>query len=62
MLLSQHIQKEDNILYPIANEILTPADQKEMEAGFEEVESKIMGPGVHEKYHHMIEDWEKKYK
>ena len=59
-LLGQHIQKEDTILYPIADQVLTHADQKELEAGFEEVEEKVMGPGVHERYHKMIEDFEKK--
>lgn len=59
-LLSQHIQKEDNILYPMADRILTSEDQKELENGFEEIEEKIMGPGVHERYHHMIEEWEDK--
>jgi hemerythrin-like domain-containing protein len=59
-LLSQHIQKEDNVLYPMADQILTSEDQKELEKGFEEVETKIMGPGVHERYHLMIERWEQK--
>ncbi len=59
-LLGQHIEKEDNILYPMANQILSSADQKELEDGFEEVEEKVMGPGVHERYHHMIEEWEEK--
>lgn len=59
-LLSKHIQKEDNILYPMANQILDDADQRELEKGFEEVEEKVMGPGVHERYHHMIEEWEEK--
>jgi len=61
-LLSKHIQKEDNILYPMANQILTKDDQEELLKGFEEVEEKVMGQGVHERYHHMIEEWEKKYK
>ena len=60
-LLRLHIQKEDDILYPMANNILTPADQKELEKGFAEIEEKIMGPGVHDKFHHMIEEWETKY-
>jgi len=54
-LLSKHIQKEDNVLYPLANQILDKEDQKELEKGFEEVEEKVMGPGVHERYHKMIE-------
>jgi hemerythrin-like domain-containing protein len=60
-LLSKHIQKEDNVLYPLANQILDKEDQKELEKGFEEVEEKVMGPGVHERYHKMIEQWEQKY-
>ncbi len=60
-LLSKHIPKEDNILYPMANQILTKEDQEELAKGFEEVEENVMGPGVHERYHHMIDEWEKKY-
>lgn len=60
-LLSQHIQKEDNILYPLADRILTPGDQEELAKGFERVEDEVMGPGVHERYHNMIEEWERRY-
>ncbi|MFY9606532.1 MAG: hemerythrin domain-containing protein [Thermoplasmata archaeon] len=60
-LLSKHIQKEDNILYPMANQILTKEDQEELAKGFEKVEENVMGPGVHERYYHMIDEWEKKY-
>jgi hemerythrin-like domain-containing protein len=59
-LLGQHILKEDNVLYPMANQILTPEDQKELEKGFTEVEEKVMGPGMHEKYHKMLEELELK--
>jgi len=59
-LLSQHIQKEDNVLYPMADRMLTKDDQKQLEQGFEKVENEIMGHGVHEKYHAMIEEWERK--
>jgi hemerythrin-like domain-containing protein len=60
-LLSKHIQKEDNVLYPLANQILDKEDQKELEKDFEKVEKEVMGPGVHERYHKMIEQWEQKY-
>ena len=60
-LLSRHIQKEDSVLYPLANQILDKDDQKELEEGFERVEKEIMGLGVHEGYHKMIEQWEQKY-
>lgn len=60
-LLSQHIQKEDSVLYPMANQILTSDDQEELVEGFEKVEEEIMGRGTHERYHHMIEEWEEKF-
>jgi hemerythrin-like domain-containing protein len=61
-LLSKHIQKEDNVLYPLANQILDKEDQIELERGFEAVEKDVMGPGVHEKYQKMIGQWEQKYR
>jgi len=60
-LLSMHIRKENGVLFPLADLVLTPDDQRELEASFEEVEEKVMGPGVHEKYHHMIEEWSARY-
>jgi len=59
-LLSAHIHKEDDILYPMADQLLSEADQRELERGFEDVEEKVMGPGVHERYHRMIEEWEER--
>jgi len=50
-LLWGHIDKEDNILYPFADRILTPEDQQEMMSAFEQIEAKEIGEGVHEKYH-----------
>lgn len=60
-LLSKHILKENEVLFPMADHILTPDDQKKLEKAFDEVEEKVMGPGVHEKYHKMIEDWEERF-
>jgi len=58
-LLRQHILKEDSVLYPLANRVLTSEDQGDLEKGFQDVEEKVMGPGVHERYHHMIEEFER---
>jgi len=57
-LLSQHIMKEDNILYPMGNRLLSNADRKKLISRFEEIETEDIGEGVHEKYHHLIEDLE----
>ncbi len=50
-LMRAHIYKEDNILYPMADNLFTPNDQKELHDSFEQVEREEMGDGVHEKYH-----------
>ena len=52
-LLRDHIFKEDNILYPMANQLLAPEDQQELEEAFERVEREEIGEGVHEKYHQL---------
>jgi hemerythrin-like domain-containing protein len=49
-LLREHISKEDHCLFPMANQVLTPQDQHSLEDAFQEVESKKMGSGTHEKY------------
>lgn len=49
-LLGQHIQKEDQCLYPMANQALSAADQEELARRFESVEHLEMGLGTHERY------------
>jgi hemerythrin-like domain-containing protein len=60
-LLGQHIQKEDNVLYPMANALLTSEDQEELGRGFGKVERELMGPAAHDRYARIVERWEKKY-
>jgi len=54
-LLRSHIDKEDGILYPMADGLLSPADQEALAEAFDRVESEELGEGVHEKYHAWIE-------
>ena len=49
-LLPQHINKEDEVLFQMADEVLTPEEQKQLLREFEEHETKEIGTGVHEKY------------
>jgi hemerythrin-like domain-containing protein len=60
-LLSQHIHKEDNILYPIADARLSPQSQAGLEKDFERVEEEVVGAGKHEEYHRLLEQLEKAY-
>jgi hemerythrin-like domain-containing protein len=55
-LLRGHIDKEDNILYPMADRLFTPEDQRALTEGFEKVEAEEIGEGVHEKYHQLAHD------
>ena len=54
-LLRAHIEKEDNILYPIADRSLTEEQQEKLLACFEDVERERIGPGKHAEYHRMLE-------
>lgn len=50
-LLRSHIDKENNVLFMMADQILTPVDQEELYAAFEAIEVEEIGEGVHEHYH-----------
>jgi hemerythrin-like domain-containing protein len=49
-LLRQHIMKEDNILFPMANRVIPLEQQDQVFDDFERVEHEETGEGVHEKY------------
>jgi hemerythrin-like domain-containing protein len=55
-LLRAHISKEDSILYPMADQVFTAADQQALSSAFDRVEAEEMGLGVHERYHQMAHD------
>jgi hemerythrin-like domain-containing protein len=59
-LLTQHIHKEDNVLYVMANRVLTQDDQAQLLEEFEAVEAS-MGEGTHEKYTGLVEDLERQF-
>jgi hemerythrin-like domain-containing protein len=60
-LLTQHIHKEDHILYPMADRALSAAKQAELAEGFERVERERVGPGKHEAYHALLDRLEGAY-
>ena len=49
-LLRQHIQKENGILFPLADQVIPVALQAQVAENFERVEHEDTGEGVHEKY------------
>jgi hemerythrin-like domain-containing protein len=60
-LLSQHIHKEDNILYPIADARLSPQTQAGLAKDFARVETEVVGAGKHGEYLRLLEKLEKTY-
>lgn len=47
--------KEDQIIYPVANRLMTGEDRLEPAREFERVEAEETGEGVHERYHALAE-------
>ncbi|MGQ9493469.1 MAG: hemerythrin domain-containing protein [Anaerolineae bacterium] len=60
-LLRQHINKEDNILYRMADMHLSESKQQELLEQFEQVERERIGPGKHEEFHRLLEHLETVY-
>ena len=58
-LLRQHIYKEDNVLFPMADRVIPPESQAKVTEDFERVEHEETGAGVHEKYLALAEKLEK---
>lgn len=49
-LLREHIQKEDDILFRMADEVIPEEEQRRILKEFENHEAEEMGAGAHEKY------------
>ena len=53
-LLHAHIEKENHVLFVMAERMLTPSEQAELAEGFEKIEVEKMGAGTHERLHAMM--------
>ena len=54
-LLQGHIWKEENVLFPMADQLLSSSDQGELAERFQRIETEVMGSGVHERYHALLD-------
>lgn len=61
MLLRDHIDKEDNILYMLADAHLSSKKQDELVKGFDKIEKEKVGLGKHEEFHKMLNKLQKIY-
>lgn len=50
-LLRDHILKENSVLFPMAEGLLSPSEEEALSAAFERLEIEKMGKGTHERLH-----------
>jgi len=60
-LLIKHIDKENTILFPLADKVLSQARQTELEEGFEKLEVERIGLGKHEEFHKLLQQLKEIY-
>ena len=60
-LLSNHIFKENNVLFRMADQVIPTAQDAVMVAAYGEHEAKVAGPGEHARYHAIVEALEATY-
>jgi hemerythrin-like domain-containing protein len=60
-LLHTHIQKEENILFPMAEKVLSAQKLNEIYEHFGRIEEEVIGHGVHEQFHELLNKLKSKY-
>lgn len=60
-LLSQHIKKENKILFPMADKVIPLEKQGQLLKDFDKVETEIVGNGVHERFHKLLDQLKLEY-
>ncbi len=60
-LLKQHIEKENNVLFAMADIKLNTAKDTELLEAFEKLEKERIGPGKHEEFHALLKRLEHEY-
>ncbi len=60
-LLLQHIEKENHILFPMADAHIPEAEQKRIANEFERLETEQIGEGTHERFHALLNELTKVY-
>jgi hemerythrin-like domain-containing protein len=55
-LMRVHIDKENNVLFPMADRLFTPAEQQALLQAFAKHEAEAIGAGVHERYHQLAHE------
>lgn len=60
-LLRQHIDKENDVLFPLAERSIPVERQDDLVTRFERVEQEVVGKGKHEEFHRLLEELQRIY-
>ncbi len=60
-LLTQHIHKENSVLFPMGDRVLSPKTQEDLVEGFEKIEVERIGEGTHEEFHRLLQHLQEAY-
>ncbi len=60
-LLSRHIDKENDILFPLADKELSKEMQESLKKSFDHLEEERIGIGKHEEFHSLLSELKKNY-
>lgn len=60
-LLDQHIEKENQILFPLADRILSKEVLEHLSTDFERMEVEVIGSGRHEEFHAWLRELKEAY-
>jgi hemerythrin-like domain-containing protein len=60
-LLTQHINKENNILFPMGERAISPDKQQGLLEAFEKLERDKIGEGTHEEFHKLLQELKEIY-
>jgi hemerythrin-like domain-containing protein len=60
-LLTQHINKENNILFPMGERAISPDKQQGLVEAFEKLERDKIGEGTHKEFHKLLQELKEIY-
>jgi len=60
-LMRQHIAKEEQVLFHMAQEVTSPGQDEALAQAFDRLEREVVGEGVHERYHRLVEELASRY-
>ena len=61
-LMRPHIEKENNVLFPMGDRMMPQEEQQRLLSAFEQHEESVIGPGIHEHLHEVLHRLGEKYR